>query len=172
MPPRTPPGVALTIAPNFGHEAEQDRDQRRDVVGGRGVDPGRAHDADVLGVRRGRRATERAGEGGRDAVGTDGAAHVGVEVLAGHLGDGLDVAGVLRDERDDAGQDEQDRGERERRAVDDRDAVGERAARQADPVGGLDAGPRDAVVLGRLGGAAEDGGDRDRRSRSATQDSR
>ena len=46
---------------------------------------------------------------GRDAVGTDRTAHVGVEVLAGHLGDGLDVAGVLRDERDDAGQDEQDR---------------------------------------------------------------
>ena len=40
-------------------QAEQDRDDRGHVVGGRRVDPGGTHDADVLGVRRGRRATER-----------------------------------------------------------------------------------------------------------------
>ena len=40
-------------------EAEQDRDDRGDVVGQRRVDPGRGHDADVLGVgRRGRTADE------------------------------------------------------------------------------------------------------------------
>ena len=61
-------------------QAEQDRDDRGDVVGGGRVDPGRAHDADVLGVRRGRRAAERAGQRGGEAVGADGAAHVGVEV--------------------------------------------------------------------------------------------
>ena len=116
-------------------QAEQDRHQRGDVVGRRGVDPGGAHDADVLGVRRGRRAAERAGERGGEAVGADGPAHVGVEVVAGHLGDRLDVSGVLGDQRDHTGQDEQDEREREARAVHDRDAVGEVAAREADPVG-------------------------------------
>ena len=69
-------------------------------------------------------ARERGGE----AVGPDRPAHVGVEVVAGHLGNGLDVAGVLRDQRDHAGQHEQDERHREARAVDDVHAVAESAA--------------------------------------------
>jgi hypothetical protein len=37
---------------------------------------------------------------GGDTVGRDGPTHHRVEVVAGHLGDRLDVAGVLGDERD------------------------------------------------------------------------
>ena len=62
-------------------QPEQDRDAGRHVVGRRGVDPGRSHDADVLGVRRRRRAAERGGERRRQAVGADGSTHVGVHVL-------------------------------------------------------------------------------------------
>ena len=77
MPPSTPPGVADDQRAELRGEAEQDRHDRRDVVGGRGVDPGRGHDADVLGVGGGGRAADRAGEHGADAVGGDGPAHVG-----------------------------------------------------------------------------------------------
>ena len=110
MPPSTPPGVAETTAPNFGREAEHDRHDRGDVVGGGGVDPGRRHDADVLGVRRGRRAADRRW---RATVPTPSAAIArpitGSRSVAGHLGDRLDVAGVLGDQRDHGGQHQQDR---------------------------------------------------------------
>jgi hypothetical protein len=142
--------------PELRAETQQDRHDRRHVVGRGGVDAGRTHDADVLGVRRGGRAAERAGERGGDAVTADGAPHVGVEVLAGHLGHRLDVAGVLGDQRDHARQHEQDEGERQARAVHDVDPVAERAARKADPVGLLDRGPvPDPVVGGDLGLAGD-----------------
>ena len=53
-------------------------------------------------------------------------AHDRVEVVPRHLGDGLDVTGVLGDERDDGGQDEEDRRDAEARGVppDDLLAVG------------------------------------------------
>ena len=72
------------------------------------------------------RAAERARERRREAVGRQGPAHVGVEVGLGHLGHGLHVTGVLRDQRDHAGQHQQDEGQREARGVDDRDPVGRR----------------------------------------------
>ena len=134
-------------------QAEQDRDHGRDVVGRRRVDPGGTHDADVLGVRRGRRAAERAGQRGGGAVGGDRAAHVGVEVVAGHLGDRLDVPGVLRDQGDHAGEHEQDEGQGEARPVHHGDAVGELAGGEADPVRRLDPGPADPVVVDLLGDA-------------------
>ena len=55
----------------LGREAEEDRDGRGHVVGGRGVDPGGRHDADVLGVGRGGGAADRGGEHGAEAVGGD-----------------------------------------------------------------------------------------------------
>src|SRR4029453_6637289 len=57
---------------DVGGEAEQDRHQRGHVVGGGGVDPGRGHDADVLGVGRGRRPADGRGEGGGTALGRGG----------------------------------------------------------------------------------------------------
>ena len=117
IPPSTPPGVAADDRAELRREAEHDGHQRRDVVRGGGVDAGRGHDADVLGVRGGRRAADERGDRGADAVGEQRPAHVRVEVVAGHLGDRLDVAGVLGDQRDDAGQHEQDEGEGERGQV-------------------------------------------------------
>ena len=129
-------------------QAEQDRDERRHVVGGRGVDLGGTHDADVLRVGRGGRAAEGAREGRRRTVGEQRSAHVGVEVGLRHLGDRLDVAGVLGDQRDHAGQHQQDEREGEARRVHDRDAVTlQIPAREPDPVRGLHATPADAVVL-------------------------
>src|SRR5690606_1845748 len=125
-------------------QAEQDRHQRCDVVGGRRVDPGRRHDADVLGVGGGRGATDGGGDHGADTVGGDGPAHVRVEVVLGHLLHGLDVTGVLRDERDDGGEDQQDGDDVEGRQVPSRDlgAVDDRGlGREAEP--------------GRLGDAVE-----------------
>ena len=112
MPPSTPPGIGRDEGAELGGEAEEDRDGRGHVVGRRGVDPGGRHDTDVLGVGRRGGATDRGGEHGAEAVGGDGAAHDRVEVVAGHLGDRLDVTGVLGDERDDGRQHEQDRGRR------------------------------------------------------------
>ncbi len=140
-------------------EPQQDRDDRGHVVGSRRVDAGGTHDPDVLGVRRGGRATEDAGDGGRETVGADRPAHVGVEVLAGHLGDCLHVPGVLGDQCDHAGEHEQDEGERDARTVHDVDTVGELAARETDPVGTLHGGPvPDPVVLARDAAAARERG--------------
>jgi hypothetical protein len=46
--------------------------------------------------------------------------HVGIQVLPSHLGDSPDVAGVLGDQRDDAGQRQQDEAELELRRVERR----------------------------------------------------
>ena len=145
-PAEHPTGGGAHDRAELGAQAEQDRDRGGHVVGGRRVDLGGAHDADVLGVRRGRRPAERAGQRGGEAVGADGPAHVGVEARAGHLADRLDVTGVLGEQRDDARQDQQDEGQREAGPVDDGHPVGEVTAREADPVRGLDAGPVDPVV--------------------------
>ena len=91
------------------------------------------------------------GDDGADTVGEDGPADDRVEVALGHLGDGLDVAGVLGDEGDDGGQHQQAEVQREARG-------GE--VRQAEPVGVADGVEVDPVVLGRLGRAAEHRGDR------------
>ena len=77
-----------------------------------------------------------------------------------HLGDRLHVTGVLGDQRDHAGQHEQDERQREARPVDDDHPVGQRADRQTDPVGRLDPRPADPVVLDGLGRTAQDRGDR------------
>ena len=117
MPPSTAGGVGVDDRAELRHQAEQDRDDRGDEVGRGGVDPGGGHDADVLGVRRGRRAADGGGDHGADAVGGDGAAHHRVEVGPGHLGDRLDVADVLGDQRDHRRQHQQREGDRERRQV-------------------------------------------------------
>src|SRR5690606_26254453 len=96
------------------------------VVGGGGVDAGDGHDADVLGVGGGGRSADGGGQHRGHAVGEDRPAHVGVEVVAGHLLHGLDVAGVLGDEGDDGGQGHQDRREVELGGVE---------VRQAEPGG-------------------------------------
>jgi hypothetical protein len=84
---------------------------------------------------------------------------VRVEIVAGHLTDGLDVPCVLGEQRDHARQDQQDERPVEVRQVPAHRllAVGEdfRVSREAQPVGALDAAPVDAVVVGRLGRAAE-----------------
>ena len=110
--------------PELRAEPEQDGHDRGHVVRRRRVDPGGRHDPDVLGVRRRRRAAERARECGGDAVAAERPAHVGVEVGPGHLGHRLDVPGVLRDQRDDAGQHEQDERQREARGVHDQTPSG------------------------------------------------
>ncbi len=123
-------------------EPEQDRHAGGDVVGGGGVDPGRGHHADVLGVRRGRGAADRRGDHGGEAVGADRAAHHRVQVMSGHRGHRLDVPCVLRDQGDHRRQDEQHEGEVEGRQVPPHDLHPVRPdhgrRREADPVGGGD----------------------------------
>ncbi len=87
----------------LGHQAQQDRHDRGHVVGRRGVDAGGRHDADVLGVGGGggsRRPSWRARCPRRRRTPRG---HDRVEVALGHLAHGLDVAGVLGDQRDDGG---------------------------------------------------------------------
>ncbi len=144
MPPRTPPGMAATTAPNFGQRTEEEGEAGGGPVGGGGVDAGGRHDADVLGVRGVGRAADRGGEHRGGTVGRDGGAQLVVQVVAGHLADRLDVPGVLRDEGDDHGQRHQDRRPLEARGVE---------GGQPDPVGLPDGGQVQAPVVDRLGTA-------------------
>lgn len=65
------------------------------------IDAGHGHDADVLGIGRGRRAAEEAGDHGRDAVTGKGARKHRTVVLADNLADSKKVADVL--DHDDEG---------------------------------------------------------------------
>ena len=139
IPPSTPPGDGRDERAELGAQPEDDGHRRGDVVGRGGVDPGRGHHPDVLGVGRRGRTADRGGEHGAETVGGDGAAHHRVEVGLGHRGDGLDVAGVLRDQRDHGRQDEQDEGEAEAGQV-PADHLGavradDRLRREAEPGG-------------------------------------
>src|SRR5699024_9269611 len=125
--------------PELGGEAEEDRDQCSDVIRRGGVDAGRGHDTDVLRVRGGARATDGGRDDGTHAVSGDRLTHHRVEIVTGHLRDRLDVPGVLRDKRDDCGQDQQDERDVEAGQVpaDGLHTVGvhDRLGRQAEPVG-------------------------------------
>ncbi len=93
----------------FGAEAEHNGNHRGGGENQRGVDLGRGHHADVLGIGGHPRAPGRARDDGGQAVAEKGAAHVAIEVAAGHGGDGLDVAQVLRHQNDHDGHDQRHR---------------------------------------------------------------
>ena len=83
--------------------AQRDGREARDDVGSGRVDLGRRHDADVLGVGRGTRTAAETGGHGGEAVTHEATAEGPVQVAAGHRPDGLDVAGVLRQQHDTTG---------------------------------------------------------------------
>ena len=122
VPPRTGCGIVWITAPNFGGEAEDDREDRGDREEQRGVDARGGHHADVFTVGRHARAAEGAREHRRDAVAEERTAHVRVKVAARHGGHGLHVAEVLGNENDHDRNDERDGVHLEDRCVNRRNA--------------------------------------------------
>ena len=119
-----PTGSRRDDGTELGGEAEQDRHDRSHHIGGRRVHPRCRHDADVLRVGRRRARTEEGGQYGGRTVSGDRPPDLMIKVLAGHLGNGLDVTGVLGDEGDDDRQGQQDEGQVEGRQVEPNDVGG------------------------------------------------
>ena len=116
-PPSTPGGMAEMVRTDLGAQRQAIAASAGNPVGGRRVDAGRGHHADVLGIGGGRRTAAEPGQHGGHAVGGQRAAVSGSVSVPVIWPDRLHVPDVLGDQRDHRGQEHRQHRQTERRGL-------------------------------------------------------